>query len=398
MKNFWKTLSIILILTIPLVTLVFYIDSKQTDETNLENNQIQSEQFDYQETTTEPLQPDDFDPLCPSCTTTIEHEEINNTTIKQSAWIPPWDYKSGLQSLQNFESEFDSISPVVFQVNNDGTLTARIDAKLTDLKEITEAKNIKIIPTISNFSWTTIKEILNDQANTQRHISAIVQVVKNYEYDGIDLDYESIKLDDKEKFLSFLETLAQELQKDEKILSVTVLPKWGEGVAYTSLTETRNVQDWEKIGEYADQVRIMAYDFTPVSNSKEGPIAPIDWIDKILKYAKEKIPDEKIWLGIHLYSYEWVMPTTESEEIKVRTNSYTYSTVKTKVLSQSYVNVKYNEQYQEGYAEYSCLNNYFCILYYATPESVKIRQDLAKTYGIAGVTYWRLGGEADLIR
>ncbi len=392
MNRLLKILLTAFIITLPIILFFFYIDSSQEIE---DSKQEREEQEKIQKPFSgiiEEISTDDYETI--TYDTKIETKEI----LKQAAWIPPWDYSNALQSLENFESEFHSISPVTFQINNDGSLTERLNPNLEDLKEITQRKNILLIPTISNFDSNMMKNIFDSKENTQRHIHSILQVVRDYEYDGIDLDYESIRAENKEDFLDFVQILSKELDKENKILSITVLPKWGDGVVYTGLAETRNVQDWQIIGKWADEVRIMAYDFTPVPSSESGPIAPIEWVDKILEYAIEKIPKEKIWLGVHLYSYEWVIPMEDSETADVKTNSYTYSVVKEQILKHDYVNVEYNREYSEGYAQYSCLGNYSCVIYYATPESVKTRKEIAKKYGVQGVAYWRLGGEDELIR
>ena len=47
----------------------------------------------------------------------------------------------------------------------------------------------------------------------------------------------------------------------------------------------------------------MTYDYTSPSSSNAGSIAPIDWIEQVITYAKQSgIPAKKIYLGIHLYS------------------------------------------------------------------------------------------------
>ncbi len=395
MVRFLKSLLTIALVTSPFIFLFFYIDS----------NQEEQEEFDPKsqlvENTQKPFSGLLEEDSIQEDKVRIDEEGSRIETVrslKKAAWIPPWDYQNALESLRNFESEFHSISPVTFQINNDGSLTQRIDPNLEDLKEIAQQREILLIPTISNFDSVMMKNIFDNEENTQRHINSILQVVNDYKYDGIDLDYEAMKKENRDDFLNFVQTLSKELKKEDKILSITVLPKWGEGVVYTGLNETREVQDWEILGKWADEVRIMAYDFTPVPSSKPGPIAPIEWVDKILEYAVKKIPKEKIWLGIHLYSYEWVIPTQESDTTDVRTNSYTYNVVKSQVLKHDYVNVQYSKEYSEGYAEYKCLGNYSCVLYYATPESVKTRKETARNYQINGVAYWRLGGEDELIR
>ncbi len=402
MKKFFKNIAIILAITIPIVITFFYIDSKQNFEETTVEQTLEQEEFQNSviENSTETLIEREInDAICEDCETTIEQAEITpKKTLKQTAWIPPWDYNNGINSLKKMQSDFHSISPVTFQINNDGSLTERLNPELKELKALRQEKGIIIIPTISNFDSNVIKNILSNETNKQRHIDQITTLVRTYEYDGIDLDYESIAYENKQQFLDFVKDLSAELSKEKKALSITVLPKWGDDVRYTGLVETRKVQDWAILSQYADEIRIMAYDFTPSSSSKEGPIAPIDWVEKVVSYAKEKIPKEKIWLGIHLYSYEWVMPTKDSKDMKIKTNSYTYNIVKSDILRHDYVNIKYNKDFEEGYAEYKCSDNYFCILFYATPESVERRRSLANKHEIEGVAYWRLGGDEGLIR
>ena len=403
MKKFFRNTGIILAIALPIIIFFFYIDSKEKNKQDItletQHQVEENESIPQDHISTTILEAQTNETICTDCESNIEQKEVTPTSnITQTAWIPPWDYNNGINSLKNFKSTFHSVSPVVFQVNNDGSLTERLDPNLTALKEIRNEKGIKIIPTISNFDHNIIKNILKDEENTQRHIDQITTVVRTYEYDGIDLDYESISYENKQQFLDFVKKLSEVLSKEKKILSITVLPKWGDDVVYTGLVETKKVQDWEILGMYADEIRIMAYDYTPSSSEKEGPIAPIDWVEKVLKYATEKIPNEKIWLGIHLYSYEWVLPTKDSKEMKVKTNSYTYEVVKSKILSHSYVKTKYNSDFEEGYAEYKCSESYFCILYYATPESIEKRRNLAQKHNIKGIAYWRLGGESGLIR
>ena len=51
------------------------------------------------------------------------------------------------------------------------------------------------MPTVSLFDADILKEILNQHLD--EHVDAIANVVKENNYDGIDIDYESTYLDDK---------------------------------------------------------------------------------------------------------------------------------------------------------------------------------------------------------
>jgi spore germination protein YaaH len=133
----------------------------------------------------------------------------------------------------------------------------------------------------------------------------------------------------------------------------------------------------------------MVYDYSYPYSGVSGPIAPISWVDSVLEYATDKIPKEKIWLGVHLYSYEWISNGDFS--------SYTYGRVK-EIVQDPDVNSTYDSSIAEGVAEYPCIDDKTsCILYYQTPEGVQTRLELAKRYGIKGVAFWRLGGNDDIL-
>lgn len=310
-------------------------------------------------------------------------------SLKRTGWIPSWDYYNGVSSILNNSSQYYSVSPVYFEITEAGEIIARRQIGNKDFP-----KGVKIIPTIACFDWERIGKIFGTEEKMELHKQEIIKIIDGNGYDGIDLDYESIELKNKDIFLQFIKELSEELDKKNKILSITVISQWGDNITYPSLVETRQVQDWSMIGQYADEVRIMTYDFTSPNDAEAGPIAPIIWMEEVLKYALTKIPKEKIWLGIHLYSYEWVMDQSNN---KIKTNSYTYDFVSSEILTDPAITNTYDNLNAEGIAQYPCSEGYKCTLYYQEPKGVKAREDLAIKYKIAGVAYWRLGGEEKLL-
>jgi spore germination protein YaaH len=150
-----------------------------------------------------------------------------------------------------------------------------------------------------------------------------VKVVKANSYAGIDLDYENIAEEDKANFQIFVTSLHEKLQKDNKKLIVTVLAK---DFTNENGSPTRRAQDWKFLGENADQVRIMVYDYQNIEKQIYN-ISPIKEIEDVVKYAQAKIPNEKISIGLPLYAYSYL----DSK------NSLTYKDIKileqTKVVS-----------------------------------------------------------------
>lgn len=246
----------------------------------------------------------------------------------------------------------------------------------------------------------------------------MIAIADNPDFDGIDLDYESTKLRNKDKYNEMIITLSNELHKRNKKLIVTVLSKWGDDVAYASLKETRQVQDWTFLGTYADQIRIMAYDYTYSKSTTPGPIGPDFWIEKILAYAKTKLPDEKIVLGIHLYSYRWrstgdsklttdQMPfvfaydySTNAYDEKADVSSFDYETVQKIIRENKGSNMTFASEpifiYQKFNAETNLYENN--VLVYMDQAGVLARKKLAASVNAYGVCFWRLGKEGNLLK
>lgn len=341
----------------------------------------------------------------------------SNHQVSYSAWIPNWGSTAGFESLKKNSTKFQSISPVWFEVKDNGELSYKLPINASEVKQFILENEIELIPAIAMFDHELFSKVLNDESNLERHIQSIVDLVNEKGYHGIDLDYESTKLKDKQKYEEFIKELGSRLHDSGKKLIVTVLAKWGDDIAYPSLPETRQVQDWEYIAKHADEIRIMAYDFTFQKSTNPGPIAPLSWIRMVLDYAVTKIPREKISLGVHLYSYEWWKEqdknsTDTDNSLSFIANfmlnmirfddksarSYTYSKVK-EVLDK--YPGSYEEfdgemiyHYQKAISENKVEKR---VLVYIDTKGIQSRIDLGNEYNIKSLCFWRLGDESDLL-
>ncbi|MFA5633739.1 MAG: glycosyl hydrolase family 18 protein [Candidatus Dojkabacteria bacterium] len=319
-----------------------------------------------------------------------ETEEEKEIVLRESGWIPNWGFDLGFESLQNNKDIIDTVNPVLYSVDGYGNVVSRgvSQSNIEMLLEYCKKNNIRVIPTVGSFDYSAMVSAFNSTESYQNHLNTILSEIDEYDFDGIDIDYEMIHVQQKEFYLNFLKDLKQELQSRDKILSISIFPQW-ENAEYVDNQETREVQDYITVGEYADEVRIMAYDYTLQSSQTPGPIAPTEWIKDVLDYATKKIPKEKIWLGIHLYGYQWSSD---------KTIAFTYTTAENSIIKNPNINHSFLTDIGEGYAEFGCEDGFLCKAYFQLPEGINIRRDIAKEYGIAGVSYWRLGGELDILK
>ena len=375
--NLTRILSIIgIIVGISLISLYFFLlQTKPSDIPNSENTIIQN--TDTEEKVDESVQEK-------------EEEIIPEYILLESGWIPNWAFDLGFESLKQNKGIVSTVNPVFYTINKEGKLESRgiPKSKIQELVTYSKANNIRVIPTVGSYNEGSIDALLKDSTNIQRNISDILKEIEIYNFDGIDLDYELINENSKEKYIGYITLLKTKLSQENKLLSLTLFAQWDDA-KYTDHESTRKVQDYEYLGNIADEVRIMAYDYTRATSKKPGPIGPLNWIEDILEYATSKIPKEKIWLGIHLYSYEWV---------DTRTEALTNVSVQ-KLISKENITSTYKRDIGEGYAKFSCVNSTTtCQIYFQTKQGIQDRREIAKRFQIAGVSYWRLGGELDLLR
>ena len=118
-----------------------------------------------------------------------------------------------------------------------------------------------------------------------------------YRLDGINIDFENMKQEDKNMYSRFIIELTPRLKDMGIVVSVDVTAP--DGSETWSLCFDRNV-----IGDVADYIVFMAYDQYGTSSNKSGTTAGYDWVNVSLnKFLKtEEIKSDKIILAIPLLS------------------------------------------------------------------------------------------------
>ncbi len=215
------------------------------------------------------------------------------------------------------------VSPFVFTVKSDGTLYD--SGNLTKepwLSFIAAAKKakVRVVPTVM---WGNGDAIHNTLSNTKKRIAledAIVAMVKQGGYDGVDIDFEAKKAETKNYFSTFLKGLYQRMGNKWVYCSVEARTPLGERYDGTPPPDaTQYANDYVAINKYCDRVEIMAYDQGSIdvvlNKARAAPYVPVAdpaWVENVIKLASHTISKKKILIGIPTYGYEYsVTPLTE---------------------------------------------------------------------------------------
>ena len=236
-------------------------------------------------------------------------------------WLTYWQFEQGLESIRHSPDTFQDVYFFIGQLSPSG------DPMLAASKHDYRA-TIQQLKTQGKRSWLTVvndvvspaqKAILKDpyvvsrllasHQSRQQHITNLVSLASEYGFYGIDIDYESLRHRDRNRFSLFIEELAQALQPHNIRLAVTVQPKVRD--------QRRNgagVNDWQRLCRVADRLQIMLYN-EHSGKTGPGPIASTAWIEKVLDHAEQKCPAEKIVPSLKVLGASW-------EQHKVRGITY----------------------------------------------------------------------------
>lgn len=317
--------------------------------------------------------------------------QTKSSNFQVSAWLPTsWDISAAQLSWNQNNYLIDEINPIWFKmcINDQNQITQNLGAGNPNWLQKFHQAGVKIIPLVSNSSNNTcLSWILKNKTERQKHISDLISLVDQFDFDGLDIDYEKVKASDKDLFTIFISELSSKLHAKNKILSIAVHPKKSDSENWSG----PGGQDWAKLAPLVDQFKIMAYDAHWLSG-QPGPIAPLPWIRQILEYAKTKISPEKTWLGVPFYSYDWPVDQNGNRVPGAYSRSHQkitqdlclkYDCQKTWLPNEGTTLIKYQSKY----------DNHPHQIFYENHKSLSPKLDLVSEFGLAGISIWKLGNE-----
>lgn len=301
-----------------------------------------------------------------------------------------WDYFSIYGSAPQRTGSIEGVnvvSPTFFALKEGGKgeITANVGTKGTEYINWAHSQGYKVWALVSNDSLkTTTSEVLNDYKLRNNLINNILFVVENYNLDGINIDFENIKMADKDVFSRFIIELAPRLRDLGKVITVDVTAP--DGSEDWSLCYDRNV-----LGDVADYIVFMAYDQHGNSSTEAGTVAGYDWIENSLNkfINREEVDSNKIILGMPFYTRVWV----ENDE---KLDSFTIEMKETDKYIPDGVQKEWKDDVKQNYVEYQKDGKIYKI-WIEDEESIKCKFELIEKYNLAGAAYWEKDKEPDSI-
>ena len=273
---------------------------------------------------------------------------------------------------------------------------------------------LQVIPTMTDGTDKLVLSGYLSNATTRTTlVKTIVDLVMKNNFDGIDLDYEGFAFVDGSstwsktapRWVAFVKELSIALRANNKLLSVSTPYLFNPNEAQKGYF----VYAWAEIASSIDRLRIMTYDY---SVAKPGPMGPLSWTEKTVKYAISVMPASKVYLGLPGYGRDWITsvkgkcPTSAPPGLiggaKAATFRMNYAAAKAAIDGAIPI---YDEKF--GEATYNYVQNYNGLsatgastactvnrtVWYQNERSFADRMALVAKYRLGGAAMWTLGME-----
>ena len=307
----------------------------------------------------------------------IAKEELKDKAkLRLSMWLPEWQNQLALEDVQISQQGLQDIRVfgAYFNYQDELLLTdSAVDMLQQTQQQYNESHHV-ILTLINDYvtdnassvqkDSTLLHRLLQDSAARKKHINNILQVVDQYQPDGIEIDYEKIAKEDLSKYVQFLKELYRELAKKNVTLHVVLEPsfpfdvKLPNGPSYT----------------------VMAYNVHGY-HSGPGAKATFTFLNDLIKKIKKS--NQKLAIAFATGGFDWVAQgnTVALTELEAE-----------KVLAETNANKKRDKASGAVYFTYTDSSNVSHEVWYADQETLEKWVKYVQKKSYHDVVLWRAGG------
>lgn len=221
-----------------------------------------------------------------------------------------WDDNS-FESLKQNIADIDKIIPEWLHLGANGEVAvldqSGQDKTLSFIKE--EKPDLNITPLINNYndetqSWDNdrLMSAIGTPESRTETVEAVYQYVKNNNFSGISVDFESMS--------------------DQQIIILELFMRELYGKFHPeNLEVSQNIPldddsfNAKEMGKYCDYLILMAYDEHSIEDTPAGSVASQIWLANVLKKRYLELPPERYILGIGGYGYDWAGDSSNGTEL-----------------------------------------------------------------------------------
>ncbi len=214
--------------------------------------------------------------------------------LRWAYFVP--DNSRAEQSIRAHHAALDVIAPDLWRLQPNGTVRTRAQPAVTKLFA---SWGLQVIPMVAKDSWSEkLRTLLGSPQLRAKAVAQLGALVAAGDYPGIHLDIENIDRRDAVAYQRFVAALAAEMHRQGRLMTLALPAKAvGEPDWYPAY-------NYAALGALVDLVVIMAYDHG-YAGGQPAPVAPLPWVNNVVRYTTARIPAGKVVMGIPWYGYDW---------------------------------------------------------------------------------------------
>ena len=287
-----------------------------------------------------------------------------------------WQYQTSTQEFIDLikDSPVNTLSPRWYYLQADGSVSDHTDAAIV---RWAHQNGRKVWALFGNrFDAKATHEMLTSPAKRAAVIAQLEEFSVKYQWDGVNVDFENIKPEDRYSFTLFVKELTAALHKKGLKVSVDVPPD--------SQSDWSAPYDYVQLGKIADYIVLMGYEEHWSRGPAAGSVSSVPWLVKASDHLLSLVPPQKFITGLPLYTRDWYREngTLLSRDLLIL-ESY-------RLLAQTKPTLKWDpavSQYKAVYAKNGIMHS----LWLEESRSIGAKLRASMDQPIAGFAFWYVG-------
>lgn len=344
-------------------------------------------------------------------------------SYKLIAYYPSWGFYLNEPLSKQPVSQLTHINYAFANVKDGQVVLGEPDADIQNFKQLKllKAANPKLRALISVGGWTwsgQFSDAALTSASRQKFAASGVKFMKQYGFDGVDIDWEypvqggltgnKERPEDKRNFTLLLQEIRNQLNAAEKsdgrdyLLTIA-------GGAFPGYSKNVEIS---AVAQAVDWINLMTYDYHGPWDDSSNHNAPLyadskdpsranagNNIDAVVdQYLKSGVPADKLVLGVPFYGRSWTSCGPANQGLYQDCNGptrkmYSYEQIK----EQDWINANGFARYwnSEAKAPYLYKKTTGTFVSYEDAESIGYKTSYLKSRGLGGAMIWEITQDDD---
>jgi spore germination protein YaaH len=311
-----------------------------------------------------------------------ESKAINITKIKgpiRLTWEAVYTKNPNTKQLPEMPG-INVVSPTWFELENEEGNIQNLGS--LDYVKWAHSKGFQVWGLFSNaFDPELTHLAFKDYETRQKMIRQLLHYSQMYQLNGINIDIENVNTEDGPLVTQFVREATPLFHEAGLTVSMDI--------TFISTSGNWSVfYEREKLSKIVDYLMVMAYDEHWGSSPVAGSVASFPWVEQNIEKLLTVVPNEKLILGVPLYTRLWKEQVLSDGQIEVTSQALSMSKIK-EWLAENNLKPTYDAATGQNYAEIYLKDEDATYKVWLEDElSLSKRAEVMMKYELAGVASW----------